>query len=245
MTTRKLRITIGYPSPERYDHRFGQDLLNFIFHNWVEFDLFPCNVVGSRIVLNRNSIVQQARMNQSDYILWVDSDTRFPHNGLKRLLVHDKDVVCATTSRRTGENRGPAAYPLDVKSVQPFQKLVPMKFVGFPFMLTKMSVFDKIERPYFAEPPRRLIKVFEGKEYLPADEMFYDVIPEDEYFCHQLRKAGIDIWCDMELTMEIGHVGTTVYYVKNPVPAGVKPEETNLTFEEIRTDDNPTDNIPA
>lgn len=218
----KLRITIGYPSPERMDYRFYQDLLNFIFQNWREFDLFPCNMVGSRIVLNRNGIVQEARRNKSDYILWIDSDTRFPHSGLKRLLAHDKEVVCATTSRRIGENRAPAAYPLDVQALQPFQQLVPMKFVGFPFMLTKMSVYDKIQRPYFAEPPRRMIKVFEGKEYLAAEEMFYDVMPEDEFFCYQLRQAGIEILCDMQLTMEIGHIGTTVYYVKNPLPPGEK-----------------------
>lgn len=227
----KPKIVIGYPSPERTDFRFNRDLLNIIFHNWLEYELLPANTVGSRIVLNRNDIVKFAKRWKADYILWIDSDTTFPPHGLKRLMAHDREVVCATTSRRMGEDRSPAACPLDVKAIQPFQKLIPMRWVGFPFMLTKMSVFDKIERPYFAEPPRRLIGVFEGKDPLPAEEMFYDVMPEDEYFCHQLREAGVEILCDMELTMEIGHVGTTVYYVKNPLPPGQTTGD--ITFEEV------------
>lgn len=230
----KLKIAIGFPSPERFDHRFSKDLLDIIFHNWIDYDLYPLNPVSSRIVLNRNTIVKDAQRVKADYLLWIDSDTRFPHNGLKRLLAHNKDVVCATTSRRMGEHRGPAAYPMDVKAVQPFQKLVDMRFVGFPFMLTKMSVYDKLEKPYFAEPPRRMANIFEAKEYIGAEELFNDVVPEDEYFCHNLRAAGFDIWCDMELTMEIGHIGTTVYYVKSPLPEGVK--EGNITFEEVLTE---------
>lgn len=227
--TEKLRITIGVPSPERVDTRFSKSLLDLIFHSWLEFVIFPVNMIGSRIVLNRNQIVEEAKRNKSDYILWIDADGVFPPTVLKKLLAHDKEVVGATTSRRVGENRGPAAYPLDVSSIHPFQQLVPMKFMGFPCMLTKMSIFDKIERPYFAEPPRRLIGVFEGKEYMSAEDMYHDVIPEDEYFCYQLRKAGIEILCDMELTMQIGHIGSKIFYVHNPLPPSQMSGE--LIFE--------------
>ena len=46
-------------------------------------------------------------------------------------------------------------------------------------MLTKMSVFDKIERPYFAEPPRRMVNVYRGKEPGTVEEMLNEVVPED------------------------------------------------------------------
>lgn len=229
---KKLKITIGYPSPERLDYRFYQDLLNSVFQNWIEFDLKLSNTVGSRIVMNRNQIVDEAKKNNSDYILWIDSDTKFPVNGLRRLLAHNKDVVCATTSRRIGSDRSPACYPLDVKAIQPFQQLVPMRFIGFPFMLTKMSVFERLREPYFAEPPRWMMDEIHGSDtvgyqYQDKDK---DVMPEDEYFCWQLRRAGIDIWCDMQLSMEIGHIGTTVYYIENPLP--VDAADGNITFEE-------------
>lgn len=225
----RLRILVGFPSPEKIDHRFSECILNLLLQNMRHYDLSVTNAVGSRIVMNRNQIVQEAYRFKATHILWIDADTQFPHNALRRLVAHDKDIVCATTSRRIGEDRSPAAYPLDVKSIQPMQKLVPMKFVGFPFMLTRMSVFNKIKRPYFAEPPRRLLGIYEGKDNMSAEEMYYDVMPEDEYFCYQAREAGFDILCDMELSMEIGHIGTTVYYIKNPLPEGQKSGD--ITFE--------------
>lgn len=230
----RLKILVGYPSPDSTIHpRFSECILNLVMQNFQQYDLVVCNTVGSRIVLNRNTIVKEAQRVKADYILWIDADTIFPISGLRRLLAHDKEIVCATTSRRMGENRAPAVYPMNIEAIQPFQKLVPMRFVGFPFMLTKMSVFDKIKRPYFAEPPRRLVGVFESKEYaVSAEEMFHDVMPEDEYFCWQVREAGFDIWCDMELTMEIGHIGQTTYYVKNPLPEGQKTGD--ITFEMVK-----------
>ena len=233
----KLKITIGYPSPDRIDYRFYQDVLNLVFNNWLEYDIKLTNCPGSRIVMNRNQIVEEAKKAGSDYILWIDADTKFPASGLKRLLAHGKDVVCATTSRRIGNDRSPAAYPLDVNSIQPFQQLVPMRFVGLPFMLTKMSVFDKISEPYFAEPPRWMMDKVHGEDtvgyhYQDKDK---DVMPEDEYFCWQLRRAGYDIMCDMELSMEIGHIGTTVYYIENPIAPGVT--DGKIVFEENITDE--------
>lgn len=228
----KLKIAVGYPSPDRMDYRFQQDLLTFIFKNMFEHDLYPINAVGSRITMNRNQIVKEAKAWGADYILWIDADTKFPITGLKRLLAHNKDVACATTSRRIGEDRSPAAYPLDIKSIQPFQRLVPMEFIGLPFMLTKISVFDALQKPYFAEPPRRMVNVFRTKDIgQSAEDMIDDVMPEDEYFCWQLRKAGFDIFCDMELSMEIGHVGTTVYYIRNPMPDG--GTQGDIAFEKV------------
>lgn len=229
------KITIGVPTPGTLDYRFCEDLKTLIYQNWREFQFQESFIIGSRIVMNRNEIVRQARLFGADYILWIDSDTRFPHTALKRLIAHDKEIVCATTSRRVGENRAPAAYPLDVKGIQPFQQLVPMRFIGFPFMLTRMSVFDKIKRPYFAEPPRRLVGVYEAKEYLPAEEMLYEVMPEDEYFCWQVRQAGMEILCDMELSMEIGHIGSTVYYISNPLPSG--DTKGDILFEPVISDE--------
>lgn len=221
----KLKVMIGYPSPGMTDFGFEQDKLNLIMHNWLDYDLHVRNSVSSRITMNRNNIVKDAidaGLKGDDRILWIDADTKFPHSGLKALIAHDKDVVCATTSRRVGEDRSPACYPMDIGSIQPFQQLVPMRIMGLPFMLTKMSVFEKLRAPYFAEPPRWMMDEIYGADatgyqYQERDQ---DVMPEDEYFCWQLRKAGFEILCDMQLSMQIGHVGRTVYYIKNPLPSG-------------------------
>lgn len=234
----KPKVLVGYPSPDRTDHRFNKCLLDLILQNWLDVDLFLTNAVGSRITQNRNTIVEEAYKVGATHILWIDADTQFPPGALKRLLAHDKDIVCATTSRRIGQDRSPAAYPLDVKSIVPFQQLVPMRLVGFPFMLTKLSVFDRLEKPYFAEPPRNMMGSRASNFVIKGSE---DLIPEDEYFCIIVRELGYEILCDMQLSMEIGHVGTTVYYIDNPFPKGVDGAikfEPNIDIDLLQTDED-------
>lgn len=216
------RIALGTPSPDLIDQGFHHALIELISSSAKFVALSLTNVVSSRIAVNRNTIVQQARILGATDILWIDADSKFPINGLMRLLLHDKDIACATTSRRKGTDRSPIAVPFDFASIQPSQQLVKMKHVGFPFMLTKMSVFDKMDadgispdKVYFAEPPRWMMRK-NGWEAPGADGL----VGEDEYFCLLAMQAGFEIWCDMELTMEIGHIGTHVYYVENAeVPA--------------------------
>ncbi len=210
------KIAIGYPSPELIDYRFHSSLIELITQTSQFVPLGLTNSVSSRIAVNRNTIVQNARLLGATDILWIDSDSVFPISSLIRLLVHDKDIVCATTCRRKGASREPVALPLNFAEVKPGDKLVRMKQIGFPFMLTKMAVFDKLDESglapdkcYFAEPPRDMMR--KAGWDLPGTDA---LLGEDEYWCELVLKAGFDIWCDMELTMEIGHVGSDVFYVK-------------------------------
>ena len=64
--------------------------------------------------------------------------------------------------------------------------------VGFGAVLIKMSVFDKIQQPYF---------VMEGE------------LGEDYYFCAKAKKAGFDIWVDTGSV--VAHAGTYFYTIKD------------------------------
>lgn len=212
------KVAIGFPSSDYISVNFHNSMIQMITQTAQFVPLGLTNAVSSRIAVNRNTIVENARQLGATDILWIDSDSVFLPHALMQLLMHDKDIICATTCRRKGSDRSPVAVPADLASITPNQKLVKMKQVGFPFMLTKMAVFDKIDemglapdRVYFAEPPRDLMRKngwkIEGNDGL---------IGEDEYWCHLALKAGFDIWCDMELSMQIGHFGTQVYYIENP-----------------------------
>lgn len=210
-------IAIGYPSPELIDYRFHSSLIELITQTSKYVQLHLTNSVGSTIAKNRNVIVKNARQLGATDILWIDSDSVFPAASLARLLLHKKDIVCATTCRRVGNERLPIAVPADVSSIQPYQKLVSMKQIGFPFMLTSMKVFDKLDElglcqdgSYFSDPPRWMLRKL-GWDISGEDTL----VAEDEYWCQLVQKAGFEIWCDMELTMELGHVGTKVFYVQN------------------------------
>jgi len=60
------------------------------------------------------------------------------------------------------------------------------------FMLVNMKVFDLISYPYFKND-------WEGDGFKGGDI----------YFCENVRKAGIDVWCDPTVT--VGHIGSYTY----------------------------------
>lgn len=203
------KIIVAWPSGEKLDYRFTNSLIELIAANLPVLNLGLSNSISSRVAVNRNACVDRARQLEGTDILWLDGDIKFPTNGLVRLLAHDKDIVGATTRRR--DHRG---EPIGV-AVDPNQDgiLLEMKLIGMPFMLTKMSVFDRLQRPYFAEPPRHMLpEIDDGSD---------ELVGEDEYFCATARKAGMRVWCDRELSTEIGHVTSEVKYIdqKYIVPA--------------------------
>jgi len=48
---------------------------------------------GTLIFSQRESLAKEALADGAEYILWVDSDMRFPKNTLERLLAHGKKIV--------------------------------------------------------------------------------------------------------------------------------------------------------
>lgn len=236
-------ICIAWPSPELADYRFHHSLLQFIIQNGMYVRIGITNPVSSRVAVNRNIIVEEARKQGATDIMWLDADSVFPINGLLRLLNHDKDIACATTCRRKGNDRRAIATVDEGYVALPGRKLDSLKLVGFPFMLTKMSVFDKLDEyfkgivpqdsysklgekpPYFAEPPRWMVP--------DVDTSNDKLIGEDEYFCHFARKAGMEIFCDPALSMEIGHVGSTVFYIDPN--QGVQEAKVDMKLGELET----------
>lgn len=221
------KIGIGFPSGDHVPVAFHNAIIQLITQSAQFVSLGLTNAVSSRVAVNRNVIVENARQLGATDILWIDSDSIFPVHALVKLLMHQKDIVCATTCRRKGTNREPVATPIDITAIEQNQILVPMSTIGLPFMLTSMKVFDKIDElglapdhSYFAEPPRWMMRE-RGEDIAGTDAL----MGEDEYWCHLARKAGFDIWCDMELSMEIGHVGMDTFYIKNSVPSPAKVDE--------------------
>lgn len=216
---KNIKVCIAYPSPDTVHTDFMNDVIQLITNSgqFVRLGITTSN--SSRIAVNRNILVANARLiGDCTHILFVDSDTKFPIPGLMQLLMHDKDIVCATTCKRKGNDRSAIGRAKDYSSIKPDQQLVQMIEIGMPFMLVKLSVFDKIDKDglapnnvYFADCPRWMMRQIgwnvEGDEALMA---------EDHYFCYLAQKAGYEIWCDMELSMGIGHLGLDCFYIKNP-----------------------------
>jgi hypothetical protein len=145
------------------------------------------------------------------HILWIDSDMTFPADGLERLLAHDKDVVGAFYNRRMPPYTtvGHLLYAADVSK----GGLHRADIMPHGFVLAKREVYERLPSPWYSE----------GYDPACANEDDPDgSVGEDVNFSRHAVAGGIEMWCDADLTFEVGHIGEIV--VPCLRPESIKPE---------------------
>lgn len=147
----------------------------------------------------RNKLIQTAIDEQFDKIVLIDDDHKFKPDTLKRLLAHDLDIVTALYVQRawphkplvfdlvTPENEALYSYLEDPPKLREVQN------AGMGFCVFNVSVFSKMEKPWF-----RL------GELKGAEDQWCD----DIGFFIRAKQAGFKIFVDETVT--IGHLGTMV-----------------------------------
>lgn len=222
------RVAVCVPSGEDIKAEFATAMFKLIVQNKVPLThIF--NKVSSRISFNRNGLVEQALATDATHVLFIDADMVFPVDGLIRLLNHDLDIVGATASRRSDDDEA-IGCTYDGSRLSVPSSPVKMLWMGLPFMLIKREVFEKMEAPWFAEPPWKLMAEVHGVEITPQitrkvlghDAYLDGIVPEDQYFCMMAQKVGFDVWCDIELSMEMKHYGSKAYQIMKPEPFELK-----------------------
>ena len=190
-----MRITIAVPCMDQVPAPFAQSLatLQKVGECKLAFQM------SSLIYTSRNALAQMAIQNESDYILWLDSDMVFDPDQLVRMVDYCK---------ATGEQFLTAIY---YRRVPPFT----------PVLFDKLEMKDGIcEWSDFKEIPQRPFVVggcgFGG--VLMDTEVAISVLGrfnqmfepinrcgEDIAFCWRARECGYRIVCDPSIKM--GHVG--------------------------------------
>lgn len=163
-------------------------------------------VKSSIVAQARNNGVELARNFGADYIFFLDSDMLFPSTALFRLLLHRKDIVGATYTKRVAPF-GILGTQLTEQPAVLSGDLLEMQRIPTGCLLIKMDVFEKLSKPYFR---------FE----VDADGA---IVGEDYVFCDRAREAGFRIWCDAVMSREIGHIGQAVHRLPEIAP-GLAPE---------------------
>jgi hypothetical protein len=79
----------------------------------------------------------------ADYILWADSDHRFPRKALLRLMAHNLDVVGVNYPRVSPPHEFTAAG-LDGTHLQPGSGLESVMSMGLGLCLVKAAVFQNL-----------------------------------------------------------------------------------------------------
>jgi hypothetical protein len=128
-----------------------------------------------------------------------NSDMVFPPETIERLLNHDKDVVGAFYNKRVPPY-DTVGHLIGQPDVSP-GGLYRADVMPHGVVLVKREVYEKLPQPWYFE------------SFDPAFATEDDpcgMIGEDVNFSRECVKAGIEMWCDADLTFAVGHIGEQV-----------------------------------
>ena len=184
------------------------------------FDMFASTLTWKlppdvRYILTHRTLVQKARRTgidiaireNSDYLMFIDSDMRFNFDTIYRLLAHNKDMIGAMTHRRKPPYQ-PCIFKYDgkrdhydfIKDLTYKEGLIKVDAMGMAFTLIKTKVLKALPEPFTAceftiHPKTR------------------GIVGEDINLCKHIKKAGFKIWCDT--TLEVQHIGDNLMVDSN------------------------------
>ena len=162
-------------------------------------------VCGTYIHSARRRMLKMCIAAECTHVLWVDSDMRFPTDSLIRLLNHDKPMVGINYAKRVFPTSFTAFKTLDgagnvhLETLPDSTGLEEVDAIGFGLLLMRMDVFKVL--PPLEEDP------WFGFDWRPDQ----NEVGEDVHFCKLVRKHGVQILVDHDLSKECGHIGTLTY----------------------------------
>jgi glycosyltransferase involved in cell wall biosynthesis len=178
----------------------------------------------------RNLIVEGAIDMGAEWLLFLDSDMTFPRETLQRLMSWNKDIVCASYVKKK-----PPYHTVGSLASRPTDRvgdtamvsangLYEMEKIGLGVCLIKMSVFKKMQKPWF------------HYEYKPGSNV---MTGEDILWCHEVRKLGFKVWIDAALSMHVGHIGNYVFRPEQAYPlfdieTGQRKQDADIVQEQMQ-----------
>lgn len=209
MSEQKPRhIGIAIPCQDQVDAWFMHDLCRAMAGHAFTFpnDNLTLSMHQSAFLAEaRNTLVKELIEAGCDYVIFLDSDMRFPPTILNDLVSHDLPVVAANCSKRrrpisaTARKENPDdPSKLDAVWPDPEKKegIERIAVVGTAVMCIKTEVFFQLEYPWFNTP------------WNAQDQRF---VGEDLYFCAQLKHQGVPMYIDHAVSWATGHIGQYVY----------------------------------
>lgn len=196
------KVKIGIPARDTVMTGFAHSLAMMVGATALapDIEISVHTSAGTLICDQRNQIAKAMMDDGCDWVLYLDSDMRFPADTLFRLLDRNVPIVSANYSTR----RAPAE-PIAFKSIGTLEKLYTeedstgleeVSANGFGVMLIHRVVFEKLPKPWFFIP------------YIPEKDGHWG---EDVWFCNGARKAGFDVLVDHDLSKEVKHIGVREY----------------------------------
>ena len=192
--TDEIKITIGIPNTGYMKVHTVQTLVSIVGNSpWPIHTHFQS---GCYVHENREKIVIAAQEAKSTHLFFLDSDMFPDDNVIAKLLAHDKDVVGVHYNQRGFPLTSTVKFADENEEIYPVvglpDNLFPCYAVATGCMLINMKVFDIIDKPWF------FFDTYHG-----------ELLGEDIWFCRQVKRAGLGVWCDP--TVITGHIGDYEY----------------------------------
>ena len=202
-----LKIAVLVPSTGTWNANTAECIANMMacfsdskYENGTkEIKLFgvQCSIIPD----SRHRLVAMAYKWGATHALFIDSDMVFPFDTVQNLLNHNQAVVAANCVRRRLPTY-PTAFAKDkryVYSTPDKHGLEEVDQVGCAVMMLDMRVFGlpELELPWFA--------------FEPDPDKIPGVIGEDVFFCRKLKKLGVPIYIDHDLSRQVKHMGDMAY----------------------------------
>lgn len=188
------KVAIGIPYYESMKPAMFFSSLDLVHRSSGKVMMLPIGCTGAYTEENRNGVVEHAMQMgvDWDWLLWIDTDMKFPGDALLRLLAHDKDIVGANYRQRRPPYKYTGVYAdhTDTHLMEP--GLHRMKQIATGLLLTRFEIYRHMQR--------------EGMEWFPAASP-KKAARDDIAFCRQAEALGYEIWCDHDLTKEVAHCG--------------------------------------
>lgn len=194
-----LKIAIGVATQGTLKTKTAFSIIETIRVN-KQLEFLPIFRYGGYIAENKAKIVEAAQNCLCSHIFFVDHDMKFEPYVLPKLLSYDKDIVGAMYNYRYLPLEPMIKYlkpdgdwtaKIEESAIKEIpNELFEVGATGGGMLLVKMSVFDKLKKPYFP---------------MEQDGEGNRVVTEDSAFYLKAQKLGMKVWVDP--TLNIKHVG--------------------------------------
>ena len=205
-----MNINIVVPTHNDVPAMFAYDLAQLVAHTVGSMpgdtQIGVTFLPGTYIQCARQELMQHVLEVGDDFVLWLDSDMRFPKETFAHLIQHRVAMVGANYSKKAVlseptaiKHRGnppELLYPDNDAT-----GLVEVESIGFGCLLMRIQDFKNL-------PPLTQGPWFEQTYHGETDHW----TGEDVFFCELVRKKlGIKIMVDQDLSRAIAHIGPFEY----------------------------------
>jgi hypothetical protein len=198
----KTRVAVCLPARDQMHTATSFCLYNLaqdLTHNRIEHTLFVSP--GTLIANQRHELVKSSIEWGATHVLFIDSDITFQPEHVLSLIEHKLPIVGAAYSKRVEPIIPTAWYNIDdwdswIKVEEHSEDLIEVAAMGLGFCLIETSVFEKLSLPWFQLG-------FKQGQYTGEDIEFFRKVSEND----------IPIYLDINVTKELGHLGTFEFKV--------------------------------